>query len=65
MDKIDLPRMRTIKEVAALGLISEYGLRLMEKQGKLPCIHVGKKCLINLDRLLEQLNCAEGGDEDG
>ena len=56
----DLPRMRTIKEVASLGLISEYGLRLMEKQGRLPCIHVGKKCLINLDRLLEQLNCESG-----
>ena len=58
-----LPRMRTIREVAATGLLSEYSLRLMEKQGKLPCIHVGKKCLINLDLLIQQLNTPKGEHE--
>ena len=56
----NLPKMRTIREVAATGLLSEYSLRLMEKQGKLPCIHVGKKCLINLDLLIQQLNNPKG-----
>ena len=56
MQSDNLPRMRTIREIADTGLLSEYALRLMEKQGKLPCIHVGKKCLVNLDRLIEQLN---------
>ena len=60
MDNSQLPKMRTIREVAATGLLSEYSLRLMEKQGKLPCIHVGKKCLINLDLLIQQLNNPKG-----
>ena len=60
MESEALPRMRTIREVAATGLLSEYSLRLMEKQGKLPCIYVGKKCLINLDLLIQKLNNPKG-----
>ena len=56
MRENELPRMRTIRENARTGLLSEYALRQMEKQGRLPCVHVGKKCLINLDKLIEQLN---------
>ena len=52
----DLPRMCTIREIARTGLLSEYALRKLEKQGKLPCVYVGRKCLINLDRLIDQLN---------
>ena len=63
MESESLPRMRTIREVAATGMLSEYSLRLMEKQGKLPCIHVGKKCLINLDLLIQQLNNPKGENE--
>ena len=59
----NLPKMRSIKEVAATGILSEYSLRVLEKQGKLPCIHVGKKCLINLDCLINQLNGLKGCDE--
>lgn len=59
-----LPRMMTIREIAQTGLLSEYALRLMHKQGKLPSITVGKKVLINFDVLLGQLqnlngDCAE------
>ena len=60
MESETLPRMRTIREIAATGMLSEYSLRLMEKQGKLPCIHVGRKCLINLDLLIQQLNNPKG-----
>ena len=63
MDNSQLPRMRTIREIAATGMLSEYSLRLMEKQGRLPCIHVGKKCLINLDLLIQQLNNPKGENE--
>ena len=63
MTNSSLPQMRTIREVAATGILSEYALRLMEKQGRLPCIHVGKKCLINLDALIMQLNHLEGVEE--
>ena len=58
-----LPRMRTIREVARTGLLSEYSLRLMEKQGRLPCVYIGKKCLVNLDKLIEKLNSLGGASE--
>lgn len=45
----------TIRETAKTGILSEHCLRLMQKQGKLPCIMVGNKCLINYPLLLEQL----------
>lgn len=48
-EKTNLPRMRTIREVAKLGILSENCLRQMQKQGKLPCMFVGVKCLVNLD----------------
>ena len=49
------PQMLTIRQCAQRGPLSEYALRLMEKQGRLPCLYVGRKCLINYDRLLELL----------
>lgn len=62
---VDIPRFMSIREVAKTGLLSEYTLRLMEKQNRLPCIYLRRKCLINFDRLVEQLNQAsqEGGSE--
>ena len=54
--QIDVPRFMSIREVAKTGMLSEYSLRLLEKQEKLPCIYVGKKCRINFDLLVEQLN---------
>ena len=60
---IEVPRFMSIREVAKTGLLSEYTLRLMEKQKKLPCVYTGRKCLVNFDRLLEQLNsCTQEGD---
>lgn len=57
----NLPRMRTIREVAKLGILSECCLRKMQKEGRLPCMYAGTKCLINLDLLIDQLNNL-GGD---
>ena len=51
-----IPRFMSIREVAKTGILSEYTLRLMEKQKLLPCVYSGRKCLINFDRLVEQLN---------
>ena len=58
-----IPRFMSIREVARTGLLSEYTLRLMEKRKLLPCVYTGKKCLINFDKLVEQLNQSprEGG----
>jgi DNA-binding transcriptional MerR regulator len=53
---MEKPKMMTIRQVAATGVLSEYTLRLLEKQGKLPCLYSGRRCLVNYDRLLEQLN---------
>jgi len=49
------PRMMTVREIARTGLMSEHALRLLLKAGKLPAIFIGKKALINYDRLCEQL----------
>ncbi len=57
MDKTKFP---SIRETAKRGPLSEYCLRLMQKQGKLPGVYSGKKFLVNYARLLEQLD-AEGG----
>lgn len=45
----------SIRQVAKNGLISEYLLRLMEKQGKLPGVYSGRKKLVNLEMLEAQL----------
>lgn len=54
------PTMLTIREIARTGLLPEHALRLLLKDGKLPVIFVGKKALINFDRLCEQLTTLTG-----
>lgn len=58
-----IPRFLTIRETARTKILPEHLLRKLEKQGRLPCIYSGKKCLINFDKLVEQLNnsTSEGG----
>ncbi len=46
----------TIRETAKTGILSEYTLRLMQKQKKVPCIMCGNKCMINYPLLIEKLN---------
>lgn len=58
---MNAPQFLTIRETARRGPLTEYTLRLLEKQGKLPCIYAGKKCLINYDRFIEQLNSLGSG----
>lgn len=59
-DTTNIPRMLTIREVAKTGLLSEYALRQLCKQGKVPCITVNNKVLINFDAFVEQLQRLEG-----
>lgn len=40
--------------------LSEYALRRMAKQGKLPCIYSGNRCLVNVEQLLAQLDNLPG-----
>lgn len=53
---MEQPKMMTIRQVAQQGVLSEYTLRLMEKQHQLPCIYSGRRCLVNYTRLVEMLN---------
>ena len=50
------PRFYSIRQAAKIGPLSEHVLRKLARQCKLPCIHSGKKVLINYDVLLSQLN---------
>ncbi len=52
----DSDRYLSIREIVKTGLIREYTLRILVKQGKVPCIYSGTKCLINYKKLLEVLN---------
>lgn len=56
MNDIEKPKMMTIREIAKTGILPEHALRLMLKAGQLPAIYIGKKALINYDKLCEQLN---------
>ncbi len=47
---------RTIRQTAALGIMSEHYLRLMVAEGRCPGIRTGNRFLINLEALAEQLD---------
>lgn len=48
-------RFLTIRQTAKLGLLSEYQLRLWQKQGKLPGIYSGVKFMVNVPQLEQKL----------
>ena len=51
-----MPKFMTIRQTAALGILPEYRLRLMQKQNRLPGIYSGSRFLINVTALVEMLN---------
>lgn len=46
----------TVREVAATGILTEYAIRLLLKQKKIPAIYINRKALINYPMLLESLD---------
>ena len=63
---MEVPRMRTVNQCMDEILeadpqtgINTYRIRMLAKQGKIPCTKCGTRILINLDKLLEYL---AGGD---
>lgn len=46
----------TIRQTARTKVLSEYTLRLMEKQGQLPGVRSGNRFLVNFPMLVEQLD---------
>ena len=51
-----MPQFRTIRQVAASGLISEHYLRCMVARGECPGFRSGNRFLINVELLKEKLN---------
>ena len=47
---------KTIRQVAALGVLPEYRIRLLVAQGKCPGIYAGNRFLVNVEALAEMLN---------
>lgn len=56
MNENKIPVMLTVKDAAKRFNISEYLLRTKAKEGAFPAVMIGKKILINADRLTEYLN---------
>ena len=50
-----VPKMLTIRQTAATGILPEHALRRMVKNGSCPCIAVGNRVYINYDKLIQQL----------
>lgn len=48
--------LRTIRQTAALGWITEHHLRLMVAQNRCPGIKSGNRFLVNVDALSEMLD---------
>jgi hypothetical protein len=55
MNEYTQPRMLTVRQVAATGIMPEHALRLLIKQNRIPYIMVGSKALINYTALCSQL----------
>lgn len=51
-----MPNFRTIRQVAAAGIISEYYLRQLVARGECPGIQSGNRFLVNVPVLIEQLD---------
>jgi hypothetical protein len=45
----------TVNQIAATGLLPKHAIRYKLKAGELPAIYIGKKALINFDRMVEHL----------
>ena len=50
-----IPRMMTIRQVAATGILPEAALRRLVKDGTIPAIYSGSKAFINFDTLCDML----------
>lgn len=51
-----MPEFKTIRQTAAMGILPEHRLRMMQKQNRLPGIFSGTRFLVNVQALIEQLN---------
>lgn len=52
----DIPIMKTIREIAKMGVLPEHAIRTLVREGRIPYIKVGNKALVNFTALCEQLS---------
>ena len=43
--------MKTIRQTAKLGILTEHRLRILQKQGLLPGVYCGNRFLVDVDAL--------------
>ena len=55
----DIPKMMTVRQVAATGILPETAIRRLLKQGKIPAVYSGTKAFINFDQLCDMLSNLE------
>ena len=48
---------KTIRQTAALGILSEHFLRQLVARGQCPGVYTGNRFLVNVEALVEQLEC--------
>ena len=53
---MEQPKMLTIRQTAATGILTESALRTLVKSGKVRVVYVGNRALINYQQLVDQLN---------
>ena len=61
MERANNPIYQSIKQAAQTTGLSQYYLRSGVKAGRIPHLKSGTKVLINVPRLLQQLEAADGG----
>lgn len=55
---VEIPRMMSIPQVVETGILTRSAVRAGIRDGWIPHIKIGKKYLINFDKLLEIMkNC--------
>lgn len=52
--------LKTLRQVAATGVMSLHALRKLAKQQRLPCLYIGNRCYVNFEQLQKQLNNLPG-----
>lgn len=52
----ETPRMMGIREAAETGIMTEYAIRQLVKDGRIPCIKLKRKAYINYNKLVEMMN---------
>lgn len=50
------PRMLTIRQCAATGILPEVTIRRLVKEKRIAFVMVGNRALVNFDRLVDTLN---------